>query len=200
MADFDAVEAGANVFAVLGPVGGFAHQDVVDPDGGVGDVALDAKTDGAGRDGVRASGGEENQQNSQNDEAIGELVFHGTKGEEGAAAAGATAAGAGRNLTRTRIESPDTSTLLKVITAPLSRDSAVARAAPASRVRTRISDRPPAMRRSSAEETLPRPRNILSSAVTAAGSTMSASTVTARRSALSAPAALGRLQLAGDLR
>src|SRR5262249_14530050 len=45
--DLDAVEAGLDVAVVAGPVGDLADEHVVDPDGRVGDVALDAKGDRA---------------------------------------------------------------------------------------------------------------------------------------------------------
>ena len=53
VADLDAVEAGADVFAVALPVPHLPDQHVVDPDGGVGDVALDAEGDGVGVQRVR---------------------------------------------------------------------------------------------------------------------------------------------------
>ena len=94
-----------------------------------------------------------------------------------------------RTRTRTRIVSPDVCTSLNVITLPATRERAAATAAGAARVRTLISARPAATRVTSAADTAPIPRRLLTSSGIAAGSTTSASTVTARRSpAAPAPA------------
>src|SRR4051794_9432734 len=189
--DLDPVEAGADLVPFALPLLGAAGQEIVDPDRGFGDVALDPNAGGAGAQRVRAPGHRgcapkerKGDQRAKPTEQMNEALESGHGVFTVSEAAGA------RRRARSLMTAPEACTSLKLIIASASRERAAATSAGPERVRARISAWPPPTLTRSAAETAPTDRTLLSSAGTAAGSTTSASMVRSGRSAVGATAAV----------
>src|SRR5579863_7568478 len=181
--DLDPVETGTDLVPFALPLLGAPGQEIVDPDGGVGDVALDANTDRARAQRVRAPG-ERGGAQKERDEEQGAKRTGSTEPQVGSGHGLFPVSGAAgaRRRARSLMTAPEACTSLKLIIASASRERAAARSAGPERVRAWISAWPPPTRTRSAAETAPTERTLLSSAGTAPGSTTSASMVRSGRS------------------
>src|SRR6185312_10213974 len=159
------------------PFLGASGQEIVDPDAGVRDVALDPNAGSAGAQGVRAAERADAHQERDHDQRANGTESTKEAVESGHGVFTVSGAAGARRRARSLMTAPEACTSLKLIIASASRERAAATRAGPERVRTRISAWPPPTRTRSAAETAPTERTLLSSAGTAAGSTTSASMV-----------------------